>query len=94
MSDFWEPWQPKVGDRVRVRVSSECQQHPHSIDVDTRDGVDGLTGTVMDTGRSRRPGHPYFVVLDRPVPCRFNMSGFVHGAVCAAVELDPLEPVQ
>jgi hypothetical protein len=21
---YWEPWQPKIGDRVRVRLSGEC----------------------------------------------------------------------
>lgn len=24
---FWQPWQPKVGDRVRIQVSGECQNH-------------------------------------------------------------------
>lgn len=27
MTEFWEPWHPKVGDRVRVHVSGECTFH-------------------------------------------------------------------
>lgn len=25
MSDVWEPWQPVIGQRVRIRLSLECQ---------------------------------------------------------------------
>jgi hypothetical protein len=24
VAEFWEPWTPKIGDRVRVRLSVEC----------------------------------------------------------------------
>lgn len=25
MSDIWEPWRPEIGQRVKIRLSAECQ---------------------------------------------------------------------
>lgn len=53
MSDIWAPWQPKAGDRVRVRVSLECL---YCLDPRFRQcyenalADDGRTGTVYDVG--------------------------------------------
>ena len=40
---FYEPWQPKVGDRVRIHISPECRfpEIPHSV-------IDGAIGTVIN----------------------------------------------
>lgn len=29
MTEFWEPWQPEIGQRVRVKLNGECQVEAH-----------------------------------------------------------------
>jgi hypothetical protein len=44
---YWEPWTPKIGDRVRVRLSGECN----------------VSGPVRETPSSpivHGPGHPAY----------------------------------
>lgn len=76
------PREFKVGDRVRVRLSAECDycQEPKE---------DGLTGTVFGVSGARdfvhpeNRTHPYWVRLDAVV----NMSSISH---FAASELEPV----
>ncbi len=55
MSGFWEPWKPKAGDLVRVRVSLECR---YCLDPRFRQcyeralADDGRTATVYDVGHA------------------------------------------
>lgn len=35
---LWEPWQPRVGQRVRINVSPECR-HAHADSVQGKEGV-------------------------------------------------------
>jgi hypothetical protein len=53
---FFEPWQPKIGDRVRVRLNGECRfetfgMNRHGILSERkpshREWEDGKTGTVV-----------------------------------------------
>src|SRR6266487_7134336 len=32
MPDYYEPWKPKLGDRVQVRLSGECQDRPREFE--------------------------------------------------------------
>ncbi len=41
MSDVWEPWTPQVGQRVRIKLSTECPQF-------FGNDFDGAIGTVVD----------------------------------------------
>jgi hypothetical protein len=95
MSDFWELWQPKVGDRVKVRLSGECdfRRTVHAQSDPQRrftiphfqqtDGEIGVVLLVKATSRHRW-SHPYFVGLNsligRVVPA---------GDAFAAIELEP-----
>lgn len=35
MSGYWEPWRPEVGQRVRVRLSPECDRRQRHHDTGT-----------------------------------------------------------
>ena len=97
MSDFYEPWTPEVGQRVRVRISAECQVRPDPGSGADRSGVighveweDGLTGVVMPhpVGEAMAAqGHRYMVKWDQERILddeRFNASPY------AAIELEPI----
>ena len=95
----WQPWTPKVGDRVRIRLSGECQAEVQAGSPMHRAGMlsghvpdeHGMTGTV-DMVNSReyvRDQHPYLVQFDRPL---FLGNDCSCGDLYAAAELEPLEP--
>ena len=48
---FVTPWQPQVGDRVRVRVNAECQFCMEREFVEIVLANDGRTGTIKDIGQ-------------------------------------------
>ncbi len=97
-----EPWHPKPGDRVRVRVNGECT---HSGPVEAM-----LTGDFLAEGgpheeiEDGRPGvvvilpstdasdvtHPYAVTYDEPFWSERDQL-LIRGAHYAAAELEPLE---
>jgi hypothetical protein len=94
MSTVYEPWSPKVGDRVRVRLSGECRwdRDGAAEDDPSHDAIlDGQLGTVVEIDRPAwHRGHDYFVALD-VCPCGEPRE---EGEPCcewfAAVELEPL----
>lgn len=73
------PWEPKVGDRVRVRLSHEC---PGRYWLDSGDmhiehnNEDGAVGFIVRTDETFI-GHPYYVG---------NVNGARHYAL---VEIEP-----
>lgn len=97
-NDYWEPWQPAIGDRVRVRISGECPScRENQADKDTTvhllESRDGKIGTVDHTGCDvGMPGHSYSVLWDKPIPCEIALVGFTHarGGYFAAMELELL----
>lgn len=65
----WEPHTFEVGDRVRIRVSPECQKTNHLDPLNPEEEMDLDTGVVVSVGdaRFRRifpDGHWYGVVTD------------------------------
>ncbi len=96
-------WTPKVGDRVRVRLSPECQfrylraardNKPISVNVGHAPEEDGATGTVIDLashglGWARpKASHPFTVDFDT----RITLSDcYLIGSSYAASELEPLD---
>lgn len=100
----WQAWSPQVGERVRVRISTECRWHR---DV-WRDGiapeeaeriiaaVNGQIGTVHShdvvnsyPGENDPPDtHPIAVLLDEFVAVD-GMDGVWAGGWFAAAELEP-----
>jgi hypothetical protein len=74
VSDIYEPWKPAVGQRVRIRVSPECQ-----ADHTWMDGVSGVVAEVEwsadlgpdpicnDPAADGYRGHWYMVDLDTPI---------------------------
>jgi hypothetical protein len=82
----WEPWTPEVGQRVRLRMTTECRYcRP---DVLT---LDGQPGVVEDIGHGPAPttdpdwqSHRYWVRLDDR---RLGTVGLTHQA---AAELIPM----
>lgn len=104
--DLDRPWEPttfRVGDRVRVRLSAECDLKARHRDIETGE----LLGTVTDghvpladgvTGHVIQPparaveaiiGHPHHFVVrfDEPISYR----GRTYWAeTYAAIELEPL----
>lgn len=88
---LWQPWIPKVGQRVRISISPECQIHWTHRQRDLIGDFNGRIGTVSGMDDSARlaywttyPGHTYLVILDTPVG-----SGQSDG-VFAAIELEPV----
>lgn len=94
----WEPWQPKVGDRVRVRLNGECHRRYHVMSLlgthsDVRYGhvpeEDGRIGTVaIGPGRPSEPSHRFAVVYDVPM---FSDGLPIVGGAYAAIELELIE---
>lgn len=76
---FWEPWSPKIGDRVRYRWRPECP------------GVYGLLGD--DQGHppafDRQVGRVYDILTDVVVH-RYMCDFSGHLITAAAIELEPL----
>lgn len=98
---FYEPWQPKVGDRVRVRLSGECQAvciYYRRAGAPLHKNIpDGRIGTVVeghpmidanDARLHARDGHTYPVEFDDAVLAPY---GFIVGSHFAATELEPLD---
>lgn len=88
MTDYWEPWQPAVGDRVRVRLSGECGRMESGRYVHTHimPGADGHSGIVISTNAGGDQ-HPYHVRFDEPY---LAYGTLVLSNVYAAIELEPL----
>jgi hypothetical protein len=94
---YWEPWTPKVGDRVRVRLSPECRHERQSSS--TREMIgshipeeNGRVGTVAPWPNPtwpRRNGHDICVVFD--VPIAVTAWRHFYGCAFAAIELVPLD---
>lgn len=91
---YWPQF--KVGDRVRVRLSGECQvegewRNHGNMDFETGvyrghpDHSNGLVGVVNHTSE-RYPGHPYRVGLK----CPCLPVGKKHAGYFAACELELL----
>lgn len=90
---YWQPWAPKVGDRVRVRLSAECLAHELAADPAVVRQIDGQHGVVLSVSQTARPGHPYWVRIAAPFPAahpRTGYPGVVTSGVFAATELEPL----
>lgn len=92
MSELWEPWTPRPGARVRIRLSGECPLHDGGAMAENYDGRLGVViGPVRqppqhpDSWLSRYPGHVWEVRF-----ARYRLGG-VWGAHFAAAELEPLE---
>ena len=82
-------WRPRIGERVRVRLSTDraCGEAPHSLDEADRLGHVVRMRTTVG-GRS----HPYFVLLDRP-PTRDPLSGWRPSVAARHYAADELEPI-
>lgn len=97
MSDYWTPYRPKVGDRVRIRISPECRFCNEDIPSDPRvvakSAVNGLTGMVVEYPlrllRIDDPAHVHVVELDRWIWVP-SEGRYMWGTVLAAVEMTPL----
>ncbi len=84
-------WQPRVGDRVRVRLvrGRLCEEMPH---LSVEEGVTGRVSRQIDWA----PTHPYFVVFDAPLawpvraPGRGDAPMPLPGRPYRADELEPL----
>jgi hypothetical protein len=97
-----EPWRPKVGDRVRVRLNGECRVTFTAYGANDliprysrHDGhhiaEDGQHGTVQlwPSPIASCASHPYFVRFDSPIPMD-DSDGRLHGSIYAACELEAL----
>ncbi len=96
-SEVWAPWQPKVGDRVRVRLSGECRIECLPLSPQGMAGllghpntVNGQVGTIIagELAYYVHRGHPYKVQFDDPFQWNGRAWPSTH---LAAVELEPLE---
>lgn len=103
----FERWMPKVGDRVRVRISGECGVQGGSLSPISKAGVtahfpdeDGATGTVYDpflvhpaksVEMLMAQGHTVFVRLDQEIPAPGSYFGSVNASAYALSEVEPLE---
>lgn len=103
MWDYWEPWQPSIGDQVRARVSAECpvrgtmkssvsgstivESMQHPMELD---GAIGTVTVVHDSSSAWNPpdaAHRFIVELEPPV---WIAEGRIVRAVFAAIELEPV----
>ena len=85
MSEFWEPWAPKSGDRARIRLSPECSSHWDRHPSDVLESVQGRMVIVQWTDDTREVGHPIYVRFDPPMSGRLARRG----ALLAVIELEP-----
>lgn len=90
--DTWEPWEPTVGRRVRIRLSGECDHRPPWLD--------GLTGWVFHVLAIGEPAYYSNPDGSDPIPLDVGAHRFgvvpehpenTMGAFCwlAAIELEP-----
>ncbi len=103
----YRPWRPKVGDRVRVRLSPECDWNTRTTDMFTGrkmatggphdDEEDGRVGTV-DQLRYEAPLSEREAEETHPYAVTFDDPYWsvrdrllIQGAHFAASELEPLE---
>lgn len=93
---IWEPWAPKVGDRVRVHLSAECQfeylygnrtkHFPES------DGACGVISEIDGCGPGEHDqGHRYTVRFSPQAVSLVNEPGWLSSHCFAAIELLPLD---
>lgn len=101
--EYWEPWTPKMGQRVRVRLSPECRGLSHESTVEEGyvgyrvghpEEIDGCTGTVglfpPDMARIHTDdSHPYWV--DLKTSPYVKGRGYCYGTALAAAEIEPLD---
>lgn len=95
-TEYWRPWRPAVGDRVRVRLSAECQVQGGPLSYATEIGVrghfageDGRLGTVINEG-----AYPYLVAQGHLYEVRFDEFFYrgryrVTKSCYPALELEP-----
>lgn len=97
----WEPWEPKVGDRVKVNFSAECEvinmlgspaaestiPRGHAADINAQ----GKSGTIAELelgDEAVSSQHHYLVRLDDP----FEFSNrYFTSTTAAAIELTLIE---
>ena len=86
------PREFKVGDRVRIRISPECDFHAEPIEAPYSHAVNGQTGTVSLVPSASRVNpmalevHPVYVRFDGAL-----IEGTpIYGGVFAAIELEPI----
>lgn len=96
MGEFWEPWQPAIGQRVRVRLSGECpaereNEMPRHL-IGHEPHVNGVTGIVTEPNECGCwNGHRFRVSFDVVQHSRrYPDLLFLSGSVYAALELEPL----
>lgn len=102
--DLWEPWQPTVGQRGRVRISAECRtpnkvRHAHTYQLlgrrfGHRSEVDGATGVVDEVYDpegidAESRSHRFHVRLDTKI--LIPKVGYFVGIALAAAELEPAD---
>lgn len=100
-AEYWEPWKPEVGQRVRVRLSVECRGGQkrsvgwvvsHLPIMHDRIGVVTVNqaGSSMPTTLTDQ-SHPYVVMLGETFDVRGDGKAYQPVACYAAIELEPVE---
>lgn len=95
---LWQPWQPKPGDRVRVRLSGECRAElpPECAGrlyglVFAHEGIpDGVTGTVVAM-EGYGPNLAHFERIGHTTAVSFDERVRVGGIEWKEVEFAPSE---
>lgn len=97
----YEPWRPRIGQRVRVRLSGECQfvypsgtKHFAVSDAAIGTILNGLPFANCDHS-DHQTAHRYCVVFEPPVLVEQigTYRHWLHSQCFAAIELEPLEEV-
>lgn len=101
--EIYEPWLPKRGDLVRVRISPECEgcANDRTVAAD----LNGMISVVCADGpcllfpkkwhdcsgpRKYKPNHRWQVHFKPSVPCSGGLGRWWWSAAFAAVELEPM----
>lgn len=95
MSEIWEPWQPEVGDRVRVLARPECFYCREDHDAEV-----GATGVVSAVHPPKHlaheqeweaaQAHRYWVHFDDSTIVERTVAGVIESHFAAA-ELVPVD---
>jgi hypothetical protein len=91
VAEIYEPWVPRVGDRVRIRLSPECAVGREQLPRGHDPSIDGALGSVEAViAVPHIAGHRFIVIFDFDPALPPEDRDPLGGGAYAAAELEPI----